>query len=47
LLKRALGGERNSCELSQPKNDAGESNYYSVVCEPPNAIRKVQLSASS
>jgi PAS domain S-box-containing protein len=34
LLKRALGGERNSCELSQPKNDAGESNYYSVVCEP-------------
>jgi two-component sensor histidine kinase len=34
LLKRALGGERNSCELSYPKNGAGESNYYSVVCEP-------------
>jgi PAS domain S-box-containing protein len=32
LLKQALGGERNSCELSYPKN--GESNYYSVVCEP-------------
>jgi HWE histidine kinase/PAS fold len=34
MLDRALAGDRNSCERSEPTNGAGQLNHYSVACEP-------------